>query len=297
MGVKEAFLSTRPWSFPMTFIVVSLGVVYAYLENRVFDPILYGLTAIGVVLFHASVNLLNDYFDYKSRVDTLESPTVKYRSHPIISGLYSANAVLAFSIAYAVIGFFIGVYLTIVTDLTTLYLGLLGLVLVYIYNGYPFNLKYNGLGEIEVFIVWGLLISLGSYYVQVQRISYKVMLVSIPLGILITAVLFANNLRDIDFDRKSGIKTLPIILGREKSLMIYEGFLYSPYIILILLVIMSFTPILTLVTIVTLPKARSLVKLFKERVPEAADPMTAGHVLVFGILYLATMIIGMLIGF
>jgi 1,4-dihydroxy-2-naphthoate octaprenyltransferase len=296
MGVKEAFISTRPWSFPMTFIVATVGAVYAYIDTGVFNPVLYLLTAIGVVLLHASVNLMNDYFDYKSEVDTLEAPTVKYRPHPIIAGLYSPNAILFFSISYALIGLSIGIYLTLVTDITTLYLGLIGIGLVYAYTGYPINLKYRALGEVEVFLVWGLLISLGAYYVQVQRLSYTVMLVSTPLGLLITAVLLANNLRDIEFDRRSGIKTLPIILGKETGLKIYEFLLYAPYVIIVILALTKIIPLLTLASLITVPKARGLVNLFKKQIPEPADPMTAGHVLQFGIFYLVSMIIGGIFG-
>ncbi len=296
MGIKEALLSTRPWSFPMTFIVVSVGAVYAYVDRGIFDPVIYLLTAVGVVLLHASVNLLNDYFDYKSEVDTLEAPTVKYRPHPIIAGMYSANAILLFSIIYAVVGLSIGLYLTLITDITTFYLGLIGLALVYAYTGYPISLKYRALGEVEVFLVWGLLIALGSYYVQVQELSYKAMLASTPLGLLVTAVLLANNLRDIAFDRKSGIKTLPIIFGKPIGLMIYEFLMYMPYIILVLLTAMNLLPYLTLITLFTAPKAYRLVKSFKEKIPEIADPLTANHVLQFGIVYLVTMIFGALLG-
>jgi len=297
MGIKEAFISTRPWSFPMTFIVVSLGAIYAYITTKIFDPLLYALTVVGVILLHASVNLLNDYIDYKSNVDTPTSPTAKYRPHPIITGLYSPNDILFFSIIYAIIGFSIGLYLTMVTNIITLYLGILGLILVYAYNGYPFNLKYNALGEIEVFIVWGLLIPLGSYYIQVEELSYNVMLISIPLGVLIAAVLFANNLRDIDYDRGSGIKTLPIILGRDQGLKLYEFLLYIPYIIIFYLVFIRLIPALSLVTLITFPKAKGLVNIFKKKIPEAADPMTANHTLIFGIIYILSMIIGILIGF
>ena len=295
MGLKEAFISTRPWSFPMTIIIVSVGSVYAYLERSSFNMMIYLMTLLGVLSLHASVNLLNDYFDYTRNIDTPESPTAKYRPHPILVGFYSPNFILLMSIIYAIIGLSSGIYLTYITNLITLVLGSLGLLLVYMYNGPPFGLKYKALGELEVFIAWGMLMALGSYYVQTQFLSVNVILVSAPLGLLVSAVLLANNLRDIDFDKNAGIKTLPVLLGLKRGLKLYEILLYMPFIIQVTLISLRIIPLITLLTLVTLIDAYKLVKIFKQKVPEASDPMTANFLIKYGIIYLITLIAGLFI--
>lgn len=294
MGFKEAFISTRPWSFPMTIIIISVGVSYAYLERDVFNPLLYIITLLGVLLLHAAVNLLNDYFDYIKNIDTPNSPTAKYRPHPIITGFYSTSAVLFMSVIYAVLGISIGVYLAYITDLVTLYLGLLGLLLVYMYNGPPFELKYKALGELEVFIVWGILIPLGSYYVQTQFLSINAVLSSLPLGFFVSAVLLANNLRDTDFDKTSGMKTIPVIFGLEKGVEIYQGLLYLPYIIQVSLIMFKVVPFCTILTLITLKDVYNVVKIFKNKVPEPADPMTANILIRYGSMYLVMLVVAMI---
>ncbi len=295
MGVKEAFISTRPWSFPMTLIIVSLGSVYPLLNNETFNFILYLITLFGVLLLHASVNLLNDYFDYKKKLDTVNSPTAKYRPHPILAGFYTPSLVLDMSIIYAVIGLSLGIYLAYVTNIITLYLGILGVLLVYMYNGPPFGLKYKALGETEVFIVWGILMPLGAYYVQTEYLGINVVLASIPLGFFVSAILLANNLRDIEFDKASGVNTLPVILGLNKGLKIYQALLYAPYIFQIGLVILKIVPWITLLTLITLIDVHKVIKIFKEKVPEPADPMTANILLKYGLIYLIMLIISILL--
>ena len=295
MGVKEAFISTRPWSFPMTIIIVTLGSIYALLSRGSFNSILYVITLFGVLFLHASVNLLNDYFDYKNNIDTAESPTAKYRPHPILTGFYSPSLILVMSITYAVLGLLLGIYLAYVTNIITLYLGILGVLLVYMYNGPPFGLKYKALGEIEVFIVWGILMPLGSYYVQTEYLGADVVLASIPLGFFVSAILLANNLRDIEFDKASGVNTLPVIIGLDKGLGLYQALLYAPYILQVGLIILRIVPWITLLTFITLVDVYKVIKIFKERVPEPADPMTANILLKYGLIYLVTLVISILL--
>lgn len=296
MGIKEAFISTRPWSFPMTIIIVSFGSFYAFLDKGLFSLLLYIITLLGVLFLHASVNLLNDYFDYKKKIDTRESPTAKYRPHPILTGFYSSSFVLGMSAVYAFLGLSLGVYLAYVTNIITLYLGILGMLLVYMYNGPPFGLKYKALGELEVFIVWGMLIPLGAYYVQTEYLSINIVLATLPLGFFVSAVLLANNLRDIDFDRSSGVNTLPVILGLNKGLKIYQVLLYMPYIIQVILVVLKVIPLITILTLITLVDVRKTLGIFKEKIPEPADPITANILLKYGLIYLITLIIDILLG-
>jgi|Deesub1362B_J571_1020462.scaffolds.fasta_scaffold00003_405 1,4-dihydroxy-2-naphthoate octaprenyltransferase len=295
LRLKSAFIATRPWSFIMTAIAITFGAVMAYFLNNTFSPILYVLTLIGAITLHATANILNDYFDSKYEVDTPDAPTARYRPHPIITGFMSPSDLLKLSLLFILITSIIGIYLTIVAGLFVLVLGVIGLILAATYTGPPIKYKYIALGEFAVFVIWGPLMVLGSYYVQTSSISMTVIYTSLPIGILVSAVLLANNLRDIEFDSGRNIKTLPILLGKKRGLLIFDGMILSAYGIALTLFLMGQLYITVLLTLVTLPKAINLLKTFKKEIPDLADPMTAQLVMYFGIVYIIAIILGILL--
>lgn len=288
--IKVYFIATRPWSFILTFISVTGGALSAFIETGVFDVTLYLLTLIGVIALHASANLFNDYFDTVKGIDTPESPTAKYRPHPILTGMISADTLKSYALAMLILGLSIGVYLAMLKGLIVFVLGAIGGLLSISYSG-PGGYKYKALGELAVFLVWGPIIFLGSYLVQTGFLSLYPVIVSIPVGMYVSAVLLANNLRDMKIDSESGIKTLPIVLGREKGLKLYETLILAPYMIVVLLVLAGITPIYTLLTLITIPEAIRLKRAFEKDIPPVADPMTAKLLQDFGLLYITGLFI------
>lgn len=285
------FLITRPWSFPMTFISISTGALFAYFEE-IFDIFFYILTLIGSILAHAGANVVNDYYDTKHKVDMIDAPTAKYRPHPVLSGFITLHKLGIFGATIFTMAFVIGVYLTITRGLLILIFAGLGLMFAVSYSGVPFKYKYKALGELAVFFVWGPLMTLGSFYVQTGWISWEPIATSIPMGLLVSAVLLADNMRDIDYDRRVGIKTLPIIVGRDLALKIYSVLVTAPYIIVIILVILEILPLWCVATIITLPKSINLIRRFKVEIPENADPLTANLTITFGIVFLVSLLLG-----
>jgi len=288
--LKMWFLVTRPWSFPMTIISITLGTLLAYCEG-IFDGVLYVLTLIGTVLAHAGANVINDYYDTKYKVDTVDAPTAKYRMHPVLSGFTSLFKLEIFGSTMFVAAFIIGVYLTLVRGPFILLLAILGAILAISYSGIPFKYKYKALGEPAVFLIWGPLMVLGSYYVQTGNISWKVIAASIPLGLLVSAVLLANNIRDMDYDRKVGTKTLPIVVGRSLAFKTYVTLIIAPYVVTLILSMFKMIPLWSIATIITLPKAINLIKTFKTKVPENADALTSSLMLTFGIVFLLSLLV------
>jgi len=293
-GAKMWFLATRPWSFPMTFISITVGTLFAYFEG-VFNIFLYILTLIGSILAHAGANVLNDYYDTKHKVDMIDAPTAKYRPHPVLTGFMTLHKLGIFGAAIFSMAVAIGIYLTIIRGLLILIFAGLGFVFAVSYSGGPFKYKYKALGELAVFFVWGPLMTLGSYYVQTGWISWKPIVTSIPIGLLVSAVLLADNMRDTDYDRKVGIKTLPIIVGKDLALKIYSVLVTIPYIFVIILVIFEILPLWCVATIITLPKSINLIRRFKVEIPENADPLTANLTITFGIIFLVSFLLGIFI--
>lgn len=295
VGFKEIFISTRPWSFPMTIISITFGAVLAIYLNDVFNPLLYALTLIGSICIHAAANITNDYFDTKYGVDRPGAPTTKYRPHPIVTGFLEPRDLLNMTFILVSIGLLIAVYLSLVSGYLAFILGFLGIVIAISYTSKPFAYKYKALGEIFVMLSWGPIMVLGSYYVQTSSVNPIPIVTSFPIGIMVAAVLLANNIRDIGYDSSVDIRTIAIILGKESSLKLYSAMIISSYILILVTVLLGYLSIPTLLVFITLPQALKLIKNFMKEVPETADPQTAQLVMNFGILLILGLIISVLI--
>lgn len=282
---KDYFIATRPWSFTMTFFSVTLGTIIASYYGKI-NFFYYFICLFGAILFHGATNLINDYFDFKKNVDKEDSPTSLYRPHPIITKKFSSKEILFYSIFLYFFTFLIGIFFTIKVSSLIFAIGAIGFVISFTYCGFPFSYKYKALGEIPIFLVWGPLMVEGSYIVQNGKLSKEAFFVSIPVGILVSLVLFANNLRDIDYDKRQGIKTLAIFLGPKKGLYFYLAFIIFAYISIILFSILKLISPLGLLVLLSIPKAYKLFKAFKVNIPVGADAITSQLVVSYGIFLL-----------
>lgn len=292
--IKDYFIATRPWSFTMSLISVSVGTLLAAEDG----PILWGwyaLVAIGIVCFHASANVYNDYFDTRYQVDQPDSPTARYRPQPILTGMFTPAQVLVEAIVLTGITILIGLVLSFGRSMLIFWIGLIGFLACLFYTAAPVTYKYKAWGEFFVFLMWGPLMFEGAYAVQRQALSLKVFYVSIPFGILVALVLLANNIRDIAYDSRQGIKTIGILLGSRKSLFLYAGLILAVYLYMIGMVILGILSPWCLLVLLSLPKAISLLKSFMEKIPEAADAITAQLNTIFGILLIVGFILNRLL--
>ncbi|HEW63716.1 prenyltransferase [Fervidicoccus fontis] len=294
---RELFTYARPWSFPMTIIAISFGVFYALLKGFSPDILLKSLIVIlGGILFHASANLWNDYYDYKRGVDIKEAPTNIYRKHPILSNSISSQGIFIYASLSAIAGVLLGILIYIFWgNIWGIIFGIIGPFLSFIYTGSKFALKYLSLGELEAFIAYGFLFSIGSYAIITGDLTFRPAIFSIPYGFLVAAVLTANNTRDIDFDLSRGAKTLSVRIGKKLSLILLECELTLPYILTLILVFMKIFPVWVIISLASLYRALKTIKNFKEKVPSNADPLLAKITLEFGLLFLIGLAISLLI--
>ena len=290
-GIKMVFLATRPWSFPMTIISITFGSAISLRLEGLFNPLNYILALIGSVALHAAANVINDYYDAKYGVDRVGAPTVKYRPHPVIAGFMDPGSLVKMTIFLSLTSIIIAIYLAIVSGIYALILGLIGLILALTYTSPPLTYKYRALGELSVLMCWGPIMVLGAYYVQTSRLSLIPLTASLSIGLLVAAVLLANNIRDIEYDRTVGIKTIAIILGRSRAIKLYGLMVLTPYLIILLLVILGIFSYIMLIVFASLPKALSLIRMFRVEIPDTADPLTAQLVLLFGVLAIAGMLL------
>ncbi len=288
--LKDYFIATRPWSFTMSLISVSTGTLLAAEEG----PISWGwflLVCIGILCFHGAANTFNDYFDTLYKVDQLDSPTARYRPQPILSGLLTPAQLLTEAVLLSGITVAIGLILSFIRSMLVFWIGLIGFFACLFYTASPIKFKYKAFGEFLVFLMWGPLMFEGAYAVQRQALSLKVFYISIPFGMLVGLVLLANNIRDIEYDSRQGIKTIGILLGTRRSLRLFIALILAVYLYTIGMVGTGVLSPWGLIVFLSLPKAIQLLRDFMNRIPEAADAITAQLNTFFGLFLMISLIL------
>ena len=287
---RNWFLASRPWSFSMTAISVSVGGALAAIYGE-FSWFLYLVTLAGTILLHAATNLINDYYDVKSGVDTQEVATAQYRPHPLVEGKLEAGKVR--TAAYILYGLstVLGIYLAATRGWELLWIGLIGAFASIAYTAPPLKYKYNALGEISVFLMWGPLMVAGAFFVQRQEFSMNALWVSLPFGVLVALVLLANNIRDIAHDRDKGVLTLAVVLGQHKGILLYGTLVVLAYLGIILMSIFGPLYLWSLIVLASFPLALGLLKQMKAHVPADADARTAQLDTAFGVLLVVSLVL------
>lgn len=285
------FLASRPWSFSMTAISVSVGGALAALHGGFSWP-LYALTLAGAILMHAASNLINDHDDVLNGVDTPDAPTARYRPHPLMEGRLSPAQVRRAVCLLYLLAAASGVYLAATRGWTILWIGLVGAAAGLTYTAAPLKYKYRALGEVSVFLMWGPLMVSGAYFVQRRALSPQALAVSAPFGVLVALVLLANNIRDIPYDRRKGIVTLAMVLGERGGLRLYLALAAAAYLAVAAMSLAGVLPVWSLIVLLSLPLAAALMRRMSRDLPLDADARTAGLDTLFGLLLVASLVLG-----
>src|SRR5215831_10834794 len=295
-----------------TIVPVVLGSVIAWQVTSLFRWDLFLLTLLGASLIHISTNMLNDYFDYKSGNDLM----VKHQNpfagggRILTAGLVTQSKHLAVSLTSLSLGCLIGFYLILAHGLAMLFwLGLVGVVSSYFYVGPPLRLAYRGIGEIIVGLNFGPIMTLGAYYVQTGSWTNltEPFLASLPIGLLIAAVLWINEFPDTDADRAVGKKTLVLRLGYLRSVSVFIALLALSYLLVIAYALLrgigylQITSYTTLIVLLSLPLGIKAVRVLRSsyRDPHAIIPANAGTIMLhlsFGVLTIIGFVIGAILG-
>lgn len=290
--------AVRPFSFTVSVLPPVLGSLLAAMENpdMGFGWLRFFLTVLGCVVAHAGSNLIADYFDYKNQVDR-EDPFGPSRI--LVEGTLTPAQVFRGSVACFLAAAAIGAYFVMMTPNGTflVWLILVGGLLGVFYTAKPFQLKYNALGDVAVFVAFGSAMTLGAYYVQAHRFSWAPVLYVLPAAFLVDAVLHSNNLRDIEADRKAGIKTLAMVMGERRAAGMYYVLVLGAYASHAVLVALAGMPPATLVTWFSLPLALRRIQLVRNRAtvpPEQfamIDARTAELHSAFGVLLVVSLLV------
>ncbi len=284
---KIVFKAIRPFAFPATIAPVLLGTFIA----SDISLKLFLLTFIGLLLAHSAVNVLSDYFDYIKGADTWK---VLGSSRVLVDGLMRPGQHLALGIVLLLLALAFGLYFVFAVDYKILYFIIPGLILGVFYTAPPLGFKYRALGDIAVFLAFGPIMTLGVYYIQTREISLLPALLSIPIGLLTTAILHGNNFRDITEDISAGYKTLAGILGPKASSYYYAFLVLFAYLLTIYFIIKGFLPIAGIIVLLSSPIAVKNIKVsFNQALVNFTflDLLTAKLQLYFSTLLIAGLIL------
>jgi 1,4-dihydroxy-2-naphthoate octaprenyltransferase len=229
--LQSWILASRPKTLLASVVPVVTGTALAVSEKKF--VLLYSLIAlICSVLIQVGTNYVNDLYDFLYGADNAKR---KGPERVLASGWIKVTEMKIASILVFLASFIFGLYLVYVSGTVILIIGVLSIIAGIAYTAGPFPLAYNGLGDIFVFLFFGLVGTMGTYYVQAHNFSMLSFIASLPVGALITNILVVNNYRDIEEDRAARKYTLAVIFGKSFTKYEYISFIFISFLVPLLL--------------------------------------------------------------
>jgi 1,4-dihydroxy-2-naphthoate octaprenyltransferase len=256
--LKTYFVELRSTFLTATFVSIILGASIAWMRNGVFAVEFFVLTLVAGAFLHLGTNVANDYFDHKSGGDDINKEFVRPfsgGSRMIQKGLLTPREVLIEATILLIIGTAIGFYIAFIRGWFVLVLGLFGLFSGIFYASPPLKLANRGIGEVFVGLNFGVLMTIGAYFVQTQTFNIEPLVASIPVSLLIFAVVYINEFLDYSADKAIGKRTLVVRFGREKAAQGYAILIAGVYLSILIGVLTSIMPATTLIALATFPIA------------------------------------------
>jgi len=231
-------------------IAVSVGLALSWWHGIQIDILYAIMTLGGVIALHASVDLLNDYWDYKRGIDSLTQRTKMSGGTGVLpEGLLEPTQVYRAGIIFLIIGGLIGSYFVVIDGI------IIGLILAFaVLSIYFYSTKIVDSGLAELFVtVKGTMIVLGTYFIQSSEINIAPIMAGIFVGVLSSLVLFITSFPDYEADKAKGRKTLVIFLGKQKATTMFWIFPIMAYLVLILGIIYEIFPLYCIISLVVVP--------------------------------------------
>jgi len=282
-------MAARVRTLPAAIAPVLVGTSLAGNAHR-FDGAAFACALLGALFIQVGTNLSNDYSDARRGADTED------RLGPVrvtAGGLVPPKQVLTATYVSFGLAVACGIYLVVVAGPVLIAIGAASIIAGVLYTGGPKPYGYEGLGELFVFLFFGVVAVTGSYYVQIQHLPWQAFALSVPVGLIASAILVVNNVRDIDTDRRAGKRTLAVRLGRERTRVLYAAMLAAAY--LALFVVGAGLCFWVLLPLATLPLAARLIGIVRSRTDgpslNGALAGTGGLQLVFCVLLSAGVLI------
>ena len=291
---KEWMIAVRPWSFPasaMPVLVTLAFLNYAGYEMNWW----YGVWALlNIVVFHAAGNTWSDYFDYKKGVDREDT----FGAKTLTDGMFTPKEIYRLSLGLLTVALLGGIGLMLCTGLPLLYVGIGGMLCTLLYP----MLKFNALGDADIFCAYAILPMLGTSFVATGAFHYEVLWNAIPVGLITVGILHANNTRDMQHDKRANIKTFAMLMGNKASAYAYCFEMVFPFVWVIGCIVAGVLPYYSLLVLVALmpalKNASMAIKFLKEGMTAIAnlDEMTAKLQLIFSLFLTISLFVAYFIG-
>jgi 1,4-dihydroxy-2-naphthoate octaprenyltransferase len=260
-GMRIWLMAARVRTLPASVAPVLVGTALAG-YGGVFHPLRFVAALVGAVFIQVGTNLSNDYSDARRGADSED------RLGPVrvtAGGLVPPRRVLVATYVSFGVAVLAGVYLIVVAGWQLLLVGAASILAGVLYTGGPRPYGYEGLGEVFVFLFFGIVAVAGSFFVQVKHLEWEAFALAVPVGLVAAAILVVNNIRDLETDRRAGKRTLAVRLGRPRTRSIYAVVVYLAY--ALTPVTWLFGPVKPWVLLpwLTLPLAARLVRTVRNR--------------------------------
>jgi 1,4-dihydroxy-2-naphthoate octaprenyltransferase len=259
--VRLWIVASRPRTLPAAVAPVLVGTALAVSEDH-FLALAFVAALLGSVFIQIGTNLANDYSDARRGADTED------RLGPVrvtAGGLMPPRSVLIGTYVAFGVSVLCGAYLAFVAGPEMLAVGAVSIAAGVLYTGGPRPYGYAGLGELFVFLFFGLVAVAGSYYVQAERLTAESLALAVPVGLLAAAVLVVNNVRDLDTDRRAGKRTLAVKLGRRRARGLFVAMIVVSYAVAIAIPALGGLSWWVLLVLGSLPLAPPLVRTVVEQ--------------------------------
>lgn len=257
-NIRVWWMLLRPHTLTAAFVPVTIGTLLALLEGF-FHVGLFLAMLLASILIQAATNIFNEYFDYKRGLDTAESVGI---GGAIVRFGVKPKTVLYLGFVFFAIAILLGIYICLLSSWWVAIIGLICMAAGYFYTGGPVPIAYTPFGEIMSGFFMGVMIIAISFFIQTGTISVSPILHSIPIAVTIGAILLANNIRDLDGDKKCGRKTLAILIGRQKAIKLLAIMFIFSYLFVFFMISFGYTSWWSLLVLLSIPKAKSAVTQF-----------------------------------
>ena len=285
-AVSKWLVITRAAVFSMTVTSGLIGGLLAIGAQQLTKEVtvnwaLLGLAIVGLVVAHAANNMINDYFDLEGGVDTDDYVRALYAPHPILSGWVTKKQLAAAILLANAIDLAIMLFLVSQRGPLVAAFALGGLFVSVFYVAPPIRLKHIGLGEPGVFVVWGPLMVVGTFFIATGEIPGWAWIASLPYAILVTTVLFGKHIDKIDADTKKGVRTMPVLLGEARARRVAQVLMVAFYPIVIGAVLAGWIGPWVLLVVLGIPRLLTVLRTFNAPRPEVAPHSYVGWPLWF----------------
>lgn len=249
---------TRPHTLTAAFVPVLLGAALALPITKINISLLIAMLTASI-LIQAATNMFNEYYDFKRGLDNEHSIGI---GGAIVRDGVKPRTVLNIAFSLYAISLLIGIYICMSTTWWLALIGIVSMAAGYFYTGGPVPIAYTPFGEIVAGFFMGVLIILISFYIQTGMVTSTSVLISIPISILVGAILLSNNIRDLDGDKENGRKTLAILLGRKRAIYFLAGMFITSYLWVFMLIILKIASPWLAIVLLSVPKSYKATKGF-----------------------------------